>query len=135
MKKFREIYIHVSVYSVDVILLIGPRELLVPWVKNPQNIKNSMRDALLANIIKANQRGTPSGSTFFVGPGGGSLIWLPENTDPGVFTHEVSHVTHHIFKAKGIELCDESDEAFAYLLEYIWRELNPFAFRLKTKKR
>lgn len=135
--KLKEYYVHVGVYIADVTLLVGPQELLIPWAKDPKNCQDRFRDELLASFVNAKKNPSVFGRTFFVGTGGGSIIWLPFPTDPNVYTHEISHAAYHILKAKGVILCDETDEVYAYLVEYLWKKLNPFEFRarrLKTKK-
>lgn len=131
MKKLLEKFVNVSIYHTDVIMVMGPRELLIDYVKG-DNVQSKFKDELLANIVTANRKGTPKGSTFFVGTGGGCIIWLA-GPEPDVYTHEIAHAAHHILKSKGIDMCD-ADEAFAYLMEYLWVELSPFTFGLKSKK-
>jgi hypothetical protein len=57
----------------------------------------------------------------------------PKNTDPqdlGAVTHEMLHVTHKILLGKGLTLSDDSEEAFAYLTEFLVREF----WKLITKE-
>ncbi|KKN66087.1 hypothetical protein LCGC14_0475650 [marine sediment metagenome] len=50
------------------------------------------------------------------------IIWLPKK-DITCLAHEVFHVVHWIMKYKGIYLSDDSNEAYAYLLEYLMEEI------------
>lgn len=43
--------------------------------------------------------------------------------DLGAVAHEMLHVTHKILTNKGLTLSNETEEAFAYLHEYLTREL------------
>jgi hypothetical protein len=44
-------------------------------------------------------------------------------TDYGVLQHEIFHAVDQILRYVGINLSDDSDEAYAYLIEYITREM------------
>lgn len=44
-------------------------------------------------------------------------------TDYGVLQHEIFHAVDQILKYIGITLSDDSDEAYAYLIEYVTREI------------
>ena len=44
-------------------------------------------------------------------------------TDYGILQHEIFHATDQILRYIGINLTDDSDEAYAYLIEYITREV------------
>lgn len=42
---------------------------------------------------------------------------------PGVVAHEVFHIAHAVLDDAGIKLSFKSDEAFAYLIEYLVTEI------------
>lgn len=44
-------------------------------------------------------------------------------TDYGVLQHEIFHAVDQILRYVGINLTNDSDEAYAYLIEYITREI------------
>lgn len=63
------------------------------------------------------------GMTWTVG-GGLSVIWLPERAGAGIVSHEAFHATRYILECKGLgELSDETEEAYAYLLDWIVRQI------------
>lgn len=45
------------------------------------------------------------------------------NEDYAVIVHEVFHAVCFIFKRVNIKLCPKSDEAWAYLIEYLTKEI------------
>lgn len=44
-------------------------------------------------------------------------------TDYGILQHEIFHAIDQILKYIGMTLSDDSDEAYAYLIEYVTREI------------
>lgn len=54
------------------------------------------------------------------------LYDLPNVNDPyfhGILAHEVLHATFHILGYRGVELSDESEEAYTYLQDYFITEI------------
>lgn len=49
--------------------------------------------------------------------------WPEKIYDYGVVVHEVFHIADGCLREKGITLSDDSDEAYAYLIESIFRDL------------
>lgn len=43
--------------------------------------------------------------------------------DPGIVAHEAFHAVVYLFKKIGIQFCYESEEAYAYALEYLTNEI------------
>lgn len=55
---------------------------------------------------------------------GGILIRFSENIDnPGIVAHEAFHAIIFLFKKLGISFCYESEEAYAYALEYLTNQI------------
>jgi hypothetical protein len=55
---------------------------------------------------------------------GGILIRFKDDIDnPGIVTHEAFHAIVFLFKKIGISFCYESEEAYAYALEYLTNEI------------
>jgi len=51
------------------------------------------------------------------------VIWLSEKADNAAVAHECVHVVHWILSDRGMQLTDASEEAYAYLVEYIMRKI------------
>lgn len=51
------------------------------------------------------------------------VIWLENAKDLAVISHEVFHAAHRIMKYVGIKLSDDSEEAYAYFIESIVRQI------------
>lgn len=55
---------------------------------------------------------------------GGILIRFSNNIDnPGIVAHEAFHAIVFLFKKIGISFCYESEEAYAYALEYLTNQI------------
>jgi hypothetical protein len=52
------------------------------------------------------------------------IIWLPDLTDSSVILHELFHATISIMKWADIPLSDDTEEAYAYEIQYLYSELN-----------
>jgi hypothetical protein len=62
-------------------------------------------------------------------------VWLRSQLDPSVIAHEAFHVVSGCLAQRGLELCKGSEEAYAYLLEKVVREMaDPKGFtKVRTK--
>lgn len=58
------------------------------------------------------------------------IIWQ-KNMDPGTLVHEIIHTIHWIMQKKGIPLCDETDEIYAYHAEFIFNEISQYIKQIK----
>jgi hypothetical protein len=55
---------------------------------------------------------------------GSILIRFKDNiNDPGIVAHEAFHAIVFLFKKIGIDFCYESEEAYAYSLEYLTNQI------------
>lgn len=51
------------------------------------------------------------------------VIWLPLKASWDIIAHEVFHCVHWIMDDKGMTLTDSSEEAYAYLIQYIVNQI------------
>lgn len=58
------------------------------------------------------------------------IIFIKKKYQEGDLIHELVHIVNAIMKYVGIIQCEESEEAFAYLQEYIYLRIN---YVLKNK--
>lgn len=59
------------------------------------------------------------GVTFCSIDGKSPIIWLPNTKDTGVINHELLHASVDILNWAGIELNEETEEVYAYQLQYL----------------
>ena len=50
------------------------------------------------------------------------VIWLSDKADIGHLVHECFHCTHFFLDDKGLFLSDNSEEAYAYLVQHIFNK-------------
>lgn len=66
-----------------------------------------------------------------------SLLWLNKIPttigDYGSLVHEIEHYVFYLFDHIGMEHTEASDEAYAYMLGYIFREIDNIVCNLKEK--
>lgn len=112
---------HIGVWNADVCLAVGSHELLADWVK--KNVLDWRKKELLEHMEddKNNPKHNNLGRTYFLS-GGGSLIWLKESNE-SIFVHELVHASHHLLQDKATPLSDDTEEVYAYLLEYLYSQL------------
>lgn len=51
------------------------------------------------------------------------VFWINPEADVPVVAHECFHATWSLLKQKGLELHESSEEAYAYMLEWLLREI------------
>ena len=56
------------------------------------------------------------------------VIWAKRN-QPDSIAHECFHAASYFLRSRGVELSDESDEAFAYLMSYLIRAITKAKFK------
>ena len=59
------------------------------------------------------------GTTFTSINGGSTIVWLPNTEDKSIVMHELLHATIDIMRRTGVPLTEETEEAYAYELQYL----------------
>lgn len=87
--------------------------------------------AKAAAYVRANLDTTANGSdfdcrgvTFPTQDGKPIIIWLPNLKDKGVISHELFHATISKMQWAGIPLTDDTEEIYAYELQYLTNQFN-----------
>lgn len=55
--------------------------------------------------------------------GGGSLIWTNNGTKIHTLLHETVHAAHHLLKDRAVPLSSDTEEVYAYTIEYLFSQL------------
>jgi hypothetical protein len=67
-------------------------------------------------------------TTFPTKDGKPPIIWLPDTEDAAIINHELMHASIDMMRWAGINLCDETEEVYAYEMQYLtmlfYEELN-----------
>jgi hypothetical protein len=87
--------------------------------------------AKAAAYVRANLDSTARGSdfdcrgvTFPTQNGKPIIIWLPNLEDNGVINHELFHAVISKMKWAGIPLTEDTEEIYAYELQYLTNQFN-----------
>lgn len=101
-----------SPWKVTVLLLVGGRIARVPAV--------SVRRYGAPVEVTASDV-TALGKTWYFGqlP---RLVWVHDREDVAVLAHELLHVVFGILAVRGVDLSEDSEEAYTYLLEDLIRQ-------------
>lgn len=98
-------------FDQDVVVVVDTNIVVAcNYIKN-----NFYKDITLADF-------EARGVTFPTEDGKPVVIWLPNTEDIGVNNHELMHATISIMNWAGIELSDETEEAFGYEMQYLSKE-------------
>ena len=109
-KKFNHIW--EDLYKVNIWWFQGPRKQYTALVYKELKLKAAdIGDTVRGRVEHFIADGQPL-----------PIIWL-RHKNIADLAHEVFHVVHWIMKYKGIYLSDDSEEAYAYLLEYLMEEI------------
>jgi len=107
MRKFRHVYI--DIYMENIWLIVCSRDYFNRKIQTEFEC-----DARTISKEAAGSFGVYALNGKEVG-----VIWLE---DWGSFVHEVFHATCWVLWGKGIPLVEESEEAYAYLINYLCKE-------------
>jgi hypothetical protein len=57
------------------------------------------------------------------------VIWLCETATHAHLAHEVFHAVHFFLQNRGLSLTDASEEAYAYLIQWMFEKIEAVLFR------
>jgi len=103
-----------TIYPFDVLVSIGEtkEEVEKHIKKTGYKLNDNEKDAIELNSL---------GKTAML-RGGQTIIRL-RNTNIGILAHEAFHATSFLMDRIGVKLTMESDEAYAYALQYLINEI------------
>jgi hypothetical protein len=121
--------VDIDIYKRSVFFLFGPMdELLRDLIELSGENKNGFDNLnLLIRIV-----GTQSHDAVSVAWRGNIYIYTPKAVELPIAVHELSHAVHLIFEEVGMDLSDT--EAYAHLLEYLFREWEDWNVLLEGKE-
>lgn len=109
------------VYPYDIMFSVGEADKQFLKACEARMPDDDYKDLLEDSICSLSRE--TNGRTYHHLVGGWTIIRLPKKpTTPaqyGTLFHEIFHAVYFIFSRIGIRLCEDSDEAFAYLIGYI----------------
>lgn len=112
--------IPIDIYNTDMLLVVGTEgELKLSLEKYL-----GKDDAKEAYAVMAEDISDISLGRSAVLSSGQVVLWMPDDSDKGTLAHEIFHIACYIMKKIGISLCNESNEAYAYLIGFITNKVN-----------
>lgn len=127
-KKINYFIVEVDLYKVDVLVVVGDIGGAIEWLSN-KNVTDSDIESIKSNS-------NDQGNVLLLS---NNAIYLHvrdrEKTNfwTSVLVHEVFHAASFLLKSKGIELDESSEEAYAYLIEFIYYKIMEQLDELKIK--
>ena len=110
MKKFRHLYI--ELYGINIYYIQCPypdyeRRVAAEFGCNaPRNVSSA----------------TGRFQVYEKGPTEVGILWLSAKAGVDELVHECLHCVHYFMQFKGLSLSDNSEEAYAYLLQHIFNK-------------
>lgn len=110
--------IHIDIYNADILLHIGNNKQLLKYMR-ANGLASYIKD--MKQLLGKNEQ-TTLGRTMQL-DNGQTIILFKRNPEPSLLAHEVFHAACMILNRIGITLSDESDEAYAYLIQFITQKI------------
>lgn len=113
-------YVHENLFNADFVLVLSKWEHFIEGAKeflSPEKLK------ALEKMVK--ERGDDKWclATQFPFEGGGSIIWANPKATVGILVHEVVHAALHLLKKRATPLSEDTEETYAYLIQYLFEAL------------
>lgn len=119
IKKLKEpYYINIALFRVDVMLWVGPAKDFVMALEG--NVAEEHMINIREHFKEHPIEDTTLGRLVEVS-GGGSVIWMKEHAR-NTLNHECVHAATYIIRSRCMNVCSETDELLAYLVEYLISE-------------
>lgn len=108
-----------AVYSISIVLMCGEWSAALAWM-NEQ----------FEDVTEENTGAASGAKTVWIERDGGNalVLWFPmsfkatDGDDLATLAHECFHAAEMVLRNRGLKLSDESDEAYAYYVGYVFRE-------------
>lgn len=107
--------IDIPVWKSQTFIYVGPFDRFLDRLKNDAG----WTDAKIKEIKEETDKVEDGdGHAYTVWSGGATAIWSPYKMEPEVLVHELYHAVVALMRSRMVE----DDEAFAYTLEYLYKE-------------
>lgn len=103
------------VYGADVTIVVGPIDEFRPWVEThyATEFADLRWDGTVAGRVL--QHRAPTYTEW--------IVWFPPRVSLDTIAHESVHLAARVLRDRNLKLCDDSEEAYAYYLESLFRQL------------
>lgn len=114
--------IHIPIYKDTLFIFFGSKQDCQQAL-----IKNGMCEE---EALCFKPSDTANGFFIYFEKDGLYLIWMPVVPETianyGVLVHEILHFVYRFLAERGMKMDDSSEEAYTYLMEYIFNEIDNF---------
>ena len=111
--------ISIEIYDRDVMVHFGKKKHLRDKLSNMFGRKQA--DEIISTIT-----GKEKGKSLLL-PGGQMILYMPELPKDikglSILSHEIFHIANFTLNKAGINLTDDSDEAYSYLIEFLTKKI------------
>lgn len=111
--------ISIEIYDRDVMVHFGKKEHLKDKLSN-------MFGREQASEIVSTISGEEKGKSLLL-PGGQMILYMPDFPKDikglSILSHEIFHIVNFTLDKAGINLTDDSDEAYSYLIEFLTKKI------------
>ncbi len=109
--------VNLQVYPFDILVWFGSTDSMGKWLK--KYLAKEDVEALLSHEFR-------KGKCAML-PTGQTVLWLPrvpqDAGDMATLSHEIFHAVCFILDKIGMRLDDSSEEAYAYLIQYVSKQI------------
>lgn len=129
-EKINHFIVEIELYSTDLLVVIGDVDGAIKWLEN-KNVSDDDIEFVKSSCVPWSQgtTGLLSNNAFFI-----RLLHPPTTPEyKAILVHEVFHAASMLLRNRGMSLVKESEEAYAYLIEFIYRKIVEKVEELKIK--
>ena len=122
MKKSKIITRHVreTLFDADIVLIVCEFPY---FLEHALKMVDKDKQESLKRMVERHGDDPWSKATQYPFGGGGSVIWAKPSEGLPTLVHEITHAAHHLLKCRDIKLTDETEEVYAYLVQFLFEGL------------
>ncbi len=109
-----------DLFNADIVLIVCPWEDLLGAAKEALTKE---KFETLSKQYETHGHDPYSLALQFPFGGGGSLIWGKPHATVGTLVHEITHAAHHLLKQRSVPLSEDTEEVYAYMIEFLFNNL------------
>lgn len=119
-KKIITRYVHDPVFNTDIVLVISD---WCDFLEGAHEFLPLDKLQALTKMVEKHGEDPHCLATQFPFPGGGSIIWLHHESQLSTLVHEIVHAAHHLLEKRDTPLSSDTEETYAYLIEFLFKSL------------
>lgn len=110
--------VYEDLFSADFVMILCEWKDLKKHIKEPLSKEHYEE---MCKIIDEHGERKSTLAVTFPQDGGGSIIWFNPKAGLGTYVHELTHASHHLLKKREIPLSDDTEEVYAYLIDFLFK--------------